>query len=236
MNTLKHIVALSTAALLSSAAVAATDAAPKTEYTLYHEVDNATKSNPEMAKITDGIGVYDAKINLLEDYDNDGHYARFEVTYDADDLRGNGLYAYAVVSLVDLNGYAQTLYTGPTFYIYGDTNSDAQRHEFTLQDDYSPGDYRLRVDLYDACCGSLLDTLITSAQEPIPLEGQYFDTISYHEDVYVEEHYYEEDDGGYGGSWGFGGLSLFSLMYVLRRKSLQALHDDAYEEVQEDDE
>lgn len=221
MNTFKTFVAAATFALLSNSAVAATEAEPKTQYKLYHEMQKSVTT----ASASNGIGVYDAVINLIDDYDHDGHYSRFEVNYDADSLSGEGLYVYSVVSLVDDYGHAHELYTSPTFYIYGDTNSDAQSDMITLGDDYASGHFRLRVDLYDACCGALLDTLLTSAQETIPLEGQYYDTTS----TYTQDDYYYD---GAGGSWGLGGLGVFGLMYALRRRSLQAFldHDDDEQE------
>lgn len=228
MTMLKAFIAATTLSLMSGVVVA--EGAPQTRFTLYHEaqlpeaeaLQNEGETKVATRDASNGISVYDAEINLLEDYDNDDHYSRFEVIYDADDLSGHGLYAYTVVSLVDERGHIQTLFTSPTFYIYGDTNSDAQRHMITLLDDYSPGDYRLRIDLYDSCCSERLDTLITSSQEPIPLEGQYYDTTSYATETYVETHHYEDDHGA-GGSWGLGGMGALGLLYFLRRQRLDAL-------------
>lgn len=231
MNILKAFIAATTFTLLSGALTSRAYAAegdPHTTFTLYHQAESsaATRSTETRSADTrsadNGISVYDAKINLLDDYDHDGHYSKFEVIYDADDLSGHGLYAYTVVSLVDDDGYQRTLFTSPTFYIYGDTNGDAQSHQVTLLDEYETGHFRLRIDLYDACCGEQLDTLITSTQSPIPLEGQYYDTITTYTNTYVEETYYEEDSGA-GGSWGIGGLGALGLLFLLRRKSLDAL-------------
>lgn len=216
MNTLKAFVAATTLSLMSGFAFA--EGAPQTTFKLHKD---PTVSSARSA--SNGISVYDAEINLLDDYDHDGHYSRFEVAYDADDLSGYGLYAYTVVSLVDEYGHIRELFTSPTFYIDGDTPHDAQSHMVTLMDDYPAAHFRLRIDLYDACCSSHLDTLVTSAQEPIPLEGQYYDADS-HGETYVEEHHYVEDSGG-GGSWSFAGLGGLGLLYALRRKRLEALLD-----------
>lgn len=240
MNTLKAFIAATTLSLMSGVAIA--EGAPQTRFTLYHEAElsegdalqNEGEIKASARDASNGISVYDAEINLLEDYDNDRHYSRFEVIYDADDLSGHGLYAYTVVSLVDQRGHIQTLFTSPTFYIYGDTNSDAQRHMITLLDDYEPGDYRLRIDLYDSCCSEHLDTLITSSQEPIPLEGQYYDTTSYATETYVETHHYEDDHGA-GGSWGLGSMGALGLLYFLRRQRLDALIDNAEDDNDETD-
>lgn len=240
MNTLKAFIAATMLSLMSGVAIA--EGAPQTRFMLYHEAQlqegEASQNEGEIKAsardASNGISVYDAEINLLEDYDNDRHYSRFEVIYDADDLSGHGLYAYTVVSLVDQRGHIQTLFTSPTFYIYGDTNSDAQRHMITLLDDYQPGDYRLRIDLYDSCCSERLDTLITSSQEPIPLEGQYYDTTSYATDTYVETHHYEDDHGA-GGSWGLGSMGALGLLYFLRRQRLDALIDNAEDDNDETD-
>lgn len=240
MNMLKAFIAATTLSLMSGVAIA--EGAPQTRFTLYHAAElpegeasqNEGESKASTRDASNGISVYDAEINLLEDYDNDRHYSRFEVIYDADDLSGHGLYAYTVVSLVDERGHIQTLFTSPTFYIYGDTNSDAQRHMITLLDDYQPGDYRLRIDLYDSCCSERLDTLITSSQEPIPLEGQYYDTTSYATETYVETHHYEDDHGA-GGSWGLGSMGALGLLYFLRRQRLDALIDNADDDNDETD-
>ncbi len=215
MNTLKAFVAAASLTLMSGMTFA--ESTPQTTFKLYQEpTQNSARS------ASNGISVYEAEINLLDDYDHDGHYSRFEVTYDADDLSDYGLYAYTVVSLVDGNGNLHELFTSPTFYIDGDSNSDAQSHMITLMDDYPADHFRLRIDLYDACCSGHLDTLVTSAQEPIPLEGQFYDSDSYGE-TYTEEHHYAEDSAG--GSWGFGGIGGLGLLYFLRRRRMEALLD-----------
>lgn len=217
MNMLKAFIAATALTLMSG--VTAAEGVPQTKFTLYHQADSTASERSS----ENGISVYDAEINLLDDYDHDGHYSRFEVTYDADDLSGHGLYAYTVVSLVDEDGDTHELFTSPTFYIYGDTNSDAQSHMITLLDNYQPGHYRLRIDLYGACCSDHLDTLITSSEEPIPLEGEYFDSDTYVEETVVVEHYH--DDSGAGGAWGLGGVGALGLLYTLRRRRLEALLD-----------
>lgn len=210
--------------------VAATEGtAPKTTFKLYHEPE----AGPTARSVSNGISVELAEINLLDDYDGDGHYSRFQVNYDANDKSGgDGLYAYTVVSLVDESGRSYELFTSPTFYIEpGTTSRDAQHNEITLLDDYPYGHYRVRVDLYDACCSEKLDTMVTSSQEPLALEGQYYDD-TYRESTTTTtvEHTSYEEDGGAGGAWQFGGMGALSIMYFLRRRRMTALLDEDTED------
>lgn len=160
-------------------------------------------------RITNGIGVYDARIDLFRDADGDGYYSTIAIGFDADALNGGYADVFAEISAVDTYGTRWPLLTTSVFRIIGDRNSDARYFDVSLGE-LVPGSYTLRVDLFDACCYSLIDTLETASAGRVRLEGLYQDSDACcSDDAYGYTYVSEETYGGaLGGSVVFAALAL----------------------------
>jgi hypothetical protein len=200
--------AITSLCLMSSGAIATE--APATPAAAQKSVPLHRVSQGPAPRITDGIGVYDASVDLFDDGDGDGYYSRIAVGFDADALNGGYVDVFAEISAVDVYGMRWPLITTSVFRINGDWRSDARYVELSLGD-LPPRSYTLRVDLYDACCSLRLDTLETPAGQPLRLESTYHDsyatccTDDHHDGTYVTE---EVHGGALGGTLLLAALSL----------------------------
>ncbi|CBL45639.1 hypothetical protein HDN1F_20560 [gamma proteobacterium HdN1] len=195
-----------------------------TRYTLFHQVPLATLNqaaqtpkalqSPQAAP-RDGYGdvtLYEAEVNLFDDFDGDGYYSRFEVSYDADDLSGgNGRMAYTRATVTSTNGDRYTLFTSQAFFIEpGNTRRDTQHQEIILLNDFPRGDYRLQIELFDADSSQLLDELNSDHRASLSLEGQYYDDSQH------------DDGGGSGGSLALLGVAGLGLLLLRSNRAKPA--------------
>lgn len=164
------------------------------------------------------FSIYDASVELIEDFDYDGFYHHFSVTMDADTVYSNAhVYAELYISYEGgpWNYYAST----DVFTIYGDSASDAFVIESELVDGFPAGYYDIRIDLYDADHNTWLlsyGPYEDNSLSALPLEDSYRDSfydgtgVSYETDIYVH---------GNGAMNGWGLVLLAALALIARRLS-----------------
>jgi len=123
------------------------------------------------------ITLYDASVELISDFNNDGFFHRFNVTIDADTVFDTS-YVYAKLYLSFEGGPWVHYATSDNYYIYGDSELDTFVIETELADGFSPGYYDIRIELYDAdfdhwlvSYGSYDDPSLSA----LPLEDSSFD-------------------------------------------------------------
>ena len=116
--------------------------------------------------------VFDARVQLFDDFDMDGYHSYFRVTFDVD------------TDYADADVFARLFLRGPTgvwnlFYetgvysIYGSVGSDDYEVETELVAGYPTGDYDLLIEVYEAYYGDLVvdyGPWDTSALGYLPLE------------------------------------------------------------------
>lgn len=162
------------------------------------------------------FSLYDASVELVEDFDYDGFYHHFSVTMDADTVYSNA-HVYAELYISYQGGPWNYYASSDVFTIYGDSANDAFVIESELVDGFPAGYYDIRIDLYDAdhhtwllSYGPYEDNSLSA----LPLEDSYRDSfydgtsVSYETDIYVH---------GNGSMNGLGLLLLAGLVIVARR-------------------
>jgi hypothetical protein len=123
------------------------------------------------------VTLYDATTELISDFDHDGFYHRFRVTYDADTIYPEA-YIFAELYLSYEGGPWNYIAAGDSYYIYGDSEQDTFTIETELAEGFAPGYYDIRIELYDADTGYRIlsygpyDDPSLSA---LPLEDSYDD-------------------------------------------------------------
>jgi hypothetical protein len=159
--------------------------------------------------------IYSAVSFLHDDYDGDGFYQTFSVTFDAD------IYSYTdnpygeVYALLYLskNGGPWTHYfTTDTFIIEGESDLDEYEVISTFMSGYATDHYDVLIDLYQVGYSDTVASLSsddTDALYALPIESAEYDE-------YIEEYYVEEVEIHNGGSMFW--LILPLLMVLLTRK------------------
>ena len=131
------------------------------------------------------FSLFDASTDLISDFNGDGYYHRFSVTFDADTIY-DVAYVYAKLYLSYEGGPWNHYATSDNFHIYLDSGNDAMTIETELADGFSPGYYDIRIELYDA---DFNDWLLSygpyddAALSNLPLEDSYYDDTNYYSDV-----------------------------------------------------
>jgi hypothetical protein len=121
--------------------------------------------------------IYDADVELFDDFDNDGYYRYISVRVDADTYLAHS-WVYAMVFLSYDGETWEHLYTTEDFLIEGSTSYDEYFVETELVTGYPTGLYDVLVELYDADLGVFVDDFgpyESSALSLLPLEGADFD-------------------------------------------------------------
>ncbi len=153
--------------------------------------------------------VYDATTDLFSDYDNDGHFHRLRVRFDADTLFTSSV-VYAEI-YVSADGKAwELLYTTKDFTVFGSDPNDDYEVETDLVSGYSTGQYDVLIELHDAADGTLLDEYGPNESPKfslLPLEDSGRDGVV-------------EDSGHHGGGGAVSWLMLPGLLgaLVLKRR------------------
>jgi hypothetical protein len=144
--------------------------------------------------------IYDASVELFSDWDQDGHYAGIDLTFDVDTLY-SAAEVYAVVYLSydfgPWNEYSST----DDFMIFGASGADAYSIETELVSGYLTGDYDVLIELFDTYDGSFVASFGPQDSQDLsylPLEDTGRDTPLPATTVIVHE--------GGGGSLGLMGL------------------------------
>ena len=99
--------------------------------------------------------IYDASVELFDDWDRDGYYVGIDLTFDADTVYP-AADVYAVIYLSydfgPWNEYSST----DDFTIFGASGSDEYSVETELVSGYVTGDYDILIELFDAYDGSFV--------------------------------------------------------------------------------
>lgn len=169
----------------------------------YH-ASNVTKSN-----LYRSFNIYSGYSQLIEDYDEDGYYQTFSVTFDADVIDTYNIdhaNVYAELYLSKNGGDWVHYYTTDNFSIYGESENDEFEVYTTLNQGYISSEYDVLIDLYEVGYSDIVATYSsndTNELYALPLESSDYDPD------YVE---YHSESHGHGGSTSL--MSLFLLLFI----------------------
>lgn len=164
------------------------------------------------------FSIYDATSKLYEDFDYDGYYQTFSITFDADlhsSYSGERALVFADLYLSRNGGPWELYYSTDPFVIVDDSTEDAFELLTTLDEGYSTSHYDVLIDLYEVGVEEIVATISSEDLEELyalPLE-------SADRDQYVEVGGYTEIVLG-GGSFSVSSLLLVSSVLLMRRKGL----------------
>lgn len=173
---------------------------------------SATTEDPYRAPIYHSFAIYDASSRLFEDFDYDGFYRTFSVTFDVDVF---GAYLneradlFAELYLSRNGGPWVHYYTTGVFTIYGDLTQDDYEVLTTLYTGYQTDHYDVLIDVYEVGYSGIVASISaddTDGLYALPLESR--DRDSSGEVIIVEE----------GGAVSFFALLGLGLLAVLRKR------------------
>ncbi|WP_168427278.1 choice-of-anchor H family protein [Candidatus Colwellia aromaticivorans] len=160
------------------------------------------------------FAIYGATTLLQDDYDGDGFYQTFSVSFDAD------IYSYTPSQLgevyallyISKNGGPWThYYTTDNFLIEGDSDLDEYEVITTFLSGYSADHYDILIDLYQVGYSDIVASYSaddSNALYALPLESADYD------EPYIE--YIEVIEISHGGSFSIVILLLFLFIYSVR--------------------
>jgi hypothetical protein len=128
------------------------------------------------------FSIYNAVSFLQDDYDFDGYFQSFTVTFDADvySYTDNQIAeVYALLYLSTNGGPWIHYYTTDSFIIEGNTDADQYEVITTLLSGYPPESYDVLIDLYQTGYEDIVATYSsadTNALYALPIESSDFDT------------------------------------------------------------
>lgn len=161
---------------------------------------------------------------LFNDADNDGHYAGFSLSVDADSSYSD-LAVYLSIDLQRPFNAVEALHTSAVFPLYGHSTADEYQIDIELLRNYPLDHYDLIVELRDAHDHQLLDSVSSddfSNLRALPLESENNDDHYDPSDEPIEPHYPMVNDdifvAEYAGS--FGILTALSWILVLLARRL----------------
>jgi hypothetical protein len=155
--------------------------------------------------------IYSAASFLQEDYDRDGYYQTFSVTFDADvySYSENHLAeVYALLYLSKNGGPWQHYFTTDNFLIEGDTDADEYEVISTFMSGYESDHYDVLIDLYQVGYQGIAASYSSddsNALYALPLESAEYDQAYTEVIEVIEVVEIRQTHGG----------SLFSLLLVL---------------------
>ena len=158
--------------------------------------------------------IYEGYSQLIEDYDSDGYYQTFSVTFDADLITYNPhdeAVVYAELYLSENGGPWQHYYTTDSFIIHGESADDAFEVYSTLAQGFNPNHYDVLIDLYEVGYPNIVASYSSDDSNSLyalPLESSDYDVeyIEYYEETYI-----------YGGSYSLAALFIMILTLLLRK-------------------
>jgi hypothetical protein len=148
------------------------------------------KSPAKIRSFDHEFGIYSALTFLEDDFDGDGYYQTFSVTFDADVYSHTNNYdseVYAELYLSKDGVNWLHYYSTDNFIIHADTNEDEYEVITTLLDGYTAGHYDVLIDLYEVGYEDIVATYSSSDSEALyalSLESSDYD-IPYVEEVHV---------------------------------------------------
>ena len=152
---------------------------------------SATSEDPYRAPVYHSFAIFDASSRLFEDFDYDGFYQTFSVTFDVDVF---GAYLneradlFAELYLSRNGGPWVHYYTTDVFTIYGDSTQDDYEVLTTLYTGYQTDHYDVLIDVYEVGYSDIVATISaddTDGLYALPLESRDRDRVD--EVIVVEE-------------------------------------------------
>lgn len=159
------------------------------------------------------FAIYGATTLLQDDYDNDGFYQTFSVTFDADIVSYTSRpwdEVYALLYISKNGGPWTHYYTTDNFLVQGDSDLDEYEVITTFLSGYSTDQYDILIDLYQEGYGDIVASYSSddsNALYALPLESADYD-----------EPYIEVIEVSHGGSFSVAIIILFLLIYLIRAK------------------
>ncbi|WP_242620312.1 choice-of-anchor H family protein [Shewanella maritima] len=173
-------------------------------------------SQPTDAALYYDFSIYDAYSRLFDDFNYNGFYQTFSVTFDADILGPTGYEianVYAEMYLSRNGGPWEHYYTTDIFTIEGDRTDDDYEVLTTLASGYPTDHYDVLIDLYEVGYSDIVATISSEDVDSLyalPLESRDWDSGS-SEVVIVEEY----------SAGSLGAFGLFVMLIVaVRRKAI----------------
>jgi len=147
----------------------------------FNKVNKSDVSQGSSADHYAEFSIYSATSFLHEDYDGDGYYQTFSVTFDADIHSYNENQwgeVYALLYLSKNGGPWTHYFTTDDFLIEGDTDLDEYEVITTFVSGYSSDHYDVLIDLYQVGYSDIVASLSSddsSALYALPIESAEYD-------------------------------------------------------------
>jgi len=137
--------------------------------------------------------IYDAYSQLIEDYDYDGYYQTFSVTFDADFITYSAYdeaAVYAELYLSENGGPWEHYYTTDAFIIHGESSDDEFEVYSTLQQGFNSNHYDVLIDLYEVGYPNIIASYSSDDSNSLyalPLESSDYDLeyVEYYEETHI---------------------------------------------------
>jgi hypothetical protein len=168
------------------------------------------------------FAIYGATTLLQDDYDSDGFYQTFSVSFDADivSYTHNQLgEVYALLYISNNGGPWTHYYTTDDFIIEGETDLDEYEVITTFLSGYSTDHYDILIDLYQVGYSDIVASY--SSDDSNALYALSLESADYDEPY--EAPYIEVVEISHGGSFSMSLLLLFLLIYILRTISIESI-------------
>lgn len=176
---------------------------------------NGKSDSTTSAAVIEEAWIYDADVELFDDFDGDGYYTYIRVSFDADSIyTEHYVYARLFLTLDGINW--DEYHITDDFLIEGSSDFDDYEVETELVAGFPPGLYDALIELYDADFGNFLGEfgpVQSSAFSLLPLEDIDNDTV---QPVVVIST--EHGGGGATGLLSLAGLSILAAIAGMSRR------------------
>jgi hypothetical protein len=164
------------------------------------------------------FAIYGATTLLQDDYDSDGFYQTFSVSFDADIVsytQSELGEVYALLYISNNGGPWTHYYTTDDFIIEGETDLDEYEVITTFLSGYSTDHYDILIDLYQVGYSDIVASY--SSDDSNALYALSLESADYDEPY--EAPYIEVVEISHGGSFSIVIVLLLLLMYLLRTRN-----------------
>jgi len=164
------------------------------------------------------FAIYGATTLLQDDYDSDGFYQTFSVSFDADIVSYTQSQlgeVYALLYISNNGGPWTHYYTTDDFIIEGETDLDEYEVITTFLSGYSTDHYDILIDLYQVGYSDIVASY--SSDDSNALYALSLESADYDEPY--EAPYIEVVEISHGGSFSIVIVLLLLLMYLLRTRN-----------------
>lgn len=184
---------------------------------LFKKMAEIPNSSTASRSFSDGsFVIYEAYSQLIEDYDADGYYQTFSVTFDADLITYSAhdeAAVYAELYLSENGGPWEHYYTTDSFVIHGESSDDEFEVYSTLQQGFNSNHYDVLIDLYEVGYANIIASYSSDDNNSLyalPLESSDYDV------EYEETHIHS-------GSFSFIALLLLGGLILVRQFTFNQL-------------